>query len=82
MIIDHTPIFDQTQRIDDDMFYLPKLYPVAHMFHKAVLPPFEHEFAPTIFIFVVGVAQSVRASDCGPEGRGFDSHRPPHFNFL
>ena len=27
---------------------------------------------------MVGVAQSVRASDCGPEGRGFDSHRPPH----
>ncbi|AAD07488.1 predicted coding region HP0411 [Helicobacter pylori 26695] len=27
---------------------------------------------------MVGVAQSVRASDCGPEGRGFDSHLPPH----
>ena len=25
------------------------------------------------------VAQQVRASDCGPEGRGFDSHRPPQF---
>lgn len=36
-------------------------------------------FAPTI---LVGVAQLVRASDCGPEGRGFDSHRPPHHFFL
>jgi len=26
----------------------------------------------------VGVAQSVRASGCGPEGRGFDSPRSPH----
>lgn len=23
------------------------------------------------------IAQSVRASDCGPEGRGFDTHCPP-----
>ena len=27
---------------------------------------------------MVGVAQLVRASGCGPEGRGFDSHRSPH----
>lgn len=27
---------------------------------------------------MVGVAQSVRASGCGSEGRGFDPHRPPH----
>lgn len=27
---------------------------------------------------MVGVAQLVRASDCGPEGRGFDPHLPPH----
>ena len=26
---------------------------------------------------MVGIAQMVRASDCGPEGRGFDSHFPP-----
>ena len=26
---------------------------------------------------MVGVAQLVRASGCGPEGRGFDSHRSP-----
>ena len=25
----------------------------------------------------VDVAQSVRASDCGSEGRGFESHLPP-----
>ncbi len=25
------------------------------------------------------VAQSVRASDCGSEGRGFDPLHPPHF---
>ena len=29
---------------------------------------------------MAGVAQLVRASDCGPEGRGFDSHLPPHYN--
>ena len=28
---------------------------------------------------MVGIAQSVKASDCGPEDRGFDSHYPPHF---
>ena len=27
---------------------------------------------------MVGVAQLVRASGCGPEGRGFDSHHSPH----
>ena len=26
---------------------------------------------------MVGVAQLVRASDCGSEGRGFESHRSP-----
>lgn len=26
---------------------------------------------------MVAVAQSVRASGCGPEGRGFESHQPP-----
>ncbi len=26
---------------------------------------------------MVGVAQLVRVSDCGPEGRGFDPHFPP-----
>jgi hypothetical protein len=26
----------------------------------------------------VGVAQLVRASGCGPEGRGFESHHSPH----
>ena len=28
---------------------------------------------------MVGVAQLVRVSDCGPEGRGFDPHLPPSF---
>ena len=27
--------------------------------------------------FVVALAQLVRASGCGPEGRGFEPHRPP-----
>ena len=27
---------------------------------------------------MVDVAQLVRASDCGSEGRGFESHLPPH----
>ena len=26
---------------------------------------------------MVGIAQLVRVSDCGPEGRGFDPHFPP-----
>ena len=29
---------------------------------------------------MVVVAQSVRASDCGSEGRGFESRLPPHKN--
>lgn len=28
----------------------------------------------------MAVAQLVRASGCGPEGRGFKSHQPPHFS--
>ena len=28
------------------------------------------------------LAQLVRASDCGPEGHGFESHSPPHFFIL
>lgn len=31
---------------------------------------------------VAGVAQVVRASGCGPEGRGFESRRSPHFSFC
>ena len=27
---------------------------------------------------MVGIAQLVRVSGCGPEGRGFESHYPPH----
>ena len=32
---------------------------------------------PGIVIDVVGIAQLVSASDCGSEGRGFESHYPP-----
>ena len=31
---------------------------------------------------MVGVAQLVRAPDCGSEDRGFESLHPPHFLFL
>ena len=31
---------------------------------------------------MVGLAQMVRASDCGPEGRRFDSDIPPHCNGI
>ena len=31
---------------------------------------------------MVGVAQLVRASGCGPEGRGFESHHSPHTSFF
>lgn len=31
---------------------------------------------------MVGVAQSVRVSGCGSEGRGFDSHHSPHLRLL
>ena len=30
---------------------------------------------------MAGVAQLVRAPDCGPGGREFDSRRPPHLFF-
>ena len=30
-------------------------------------------------IEMVDVAQSVRVTDCGSEGRGFESHLPPEF---
>ncbi len=30
-----------------------------------------------LIYFTVAVAQMVRASDCGSEGRGFDPHQPP-----
>lgn len=30
------------------------------------------------FYKMVGIAQLVRASDCGPEGRRFNSDFPPH----
>ena len=35
--------------------------------------------SPNIYnINMVGLAQMVRASDCGPEGRRFDPDIPPH----
>ncbi len=34
--------------------------------------------AECIIIDMVGLAQMVRASDCGPEGRRFDPDIPPH----
>ena len=30
-------------------------------------------------LYMVDVAQSARAPDCGSGGRGFKSHHPPHF---
>ena len=33
-------------------------------------------------MFVVGVAQLVRAPGCGPGGRGFETPRPPQFSFA
>ena len=36
---------------------------------------------PGTFCPVAGVAQLVRAFGCGPKGRGFESHRSPHFPF-
>lgn len=42
---------------------------------------FRNSFSTFFCIFAlpntVDVAQSVRASDCGSEGRGFESHLPP-----
>lgn len=34
------------------------------------------------FYNLVGIAQLVRASDCGPEGRRFNSDFPPHVLLL
>ena len=40
---------------------------------KKILP------SPSVFITEI-VAQLVRASDCGSEGRGFDPRHPPKIN--
>ena len=37
---------------------------------------------PFVLTLVVGVAQVVRAPDCGSGGRGFKSHHPPQINLL
>ena len=34
--------------------------------------------SPQVRHGMVGLAQLVRASGCGPEGRGFESHNSPH----
>ena len=31
---------------------------------------------------MVGIAQLVSASGCGPEGRGFESHYSPHIEII
>ena len=43
---------------------------IVHVFHVA--KPYRFGF------YMVGLAQMVRASDCGPEGRRFDPDIPPH----
>jgi hypothetical protein len=35
---------------------------------------------PSSFQFMAGIAQLVRAPDCGSGGRGFETHYPPHPN--
>ena len=37
----------------------------------------ESEWLPELFFIMVGIAQLVRAPDCGSGGRGFESHYPP-----
>ena len=37
----------------------------------------KENFTFATLIFMVVVAQSVRASVCGAEGRGFEPHQPP-----
>ena len=39
---------------------------------------FESLQAHQKYLTMAGVAQLVRAPDCGPGGREFDSRRPPH----
>ena len=39
---------------------------------------FQRAFKTGLF-FMVGLAQLVRALDCGSRGRGFETHIPPHF---
>ena len=38
--------------------------------------------SPSTSTNMVGIAQLVRAPDCGSGGREFDSHYPPHFDPL
>ena len=45
--------------------------------------PYVIKFQSCVFrVKMVDVAQLVRASDCGSEGRGFESLHPPHFYRL
>ena len=46
------------------------------MVKNLVVLKFIYTFAPEIIEMVV-LAQLVRASDCGSEGRGFEPHIPP-----
>ena len=39
-------------------------------------------FSARYFHVMVGVAQLVRAPDCGSGGRGFETRHSPHFPFL
>ncbi len=41
--------------------------------------PQTHFLITFVALLTEGVAQLVRASDCGSEGRGFESHHSPTF---
>ena len=63
---------------------LEKQLKKSNIFSATRLPSLDKKaLAPTIFHlrFMVVVAQLVRASVCGIEGRGFESRLPPHFQF-
>ena len=65
------------------MAFLSYITPLYHTFPKmsmvkTYIEIFNHfMYNKNIFNNMVGLAQMVRASDCGPEGRRFDPDIPP-----
>ena len=48
LVIDHTSIWDELERVDDDMLDLAQLDTIARVLDESVLPPLEHDLAALV----------------------------------